>query len=57
MHFKIIRAKTKTQWDEAGEWVLLGDNTSGGRSADYIPLCWSLDFSLTPSLCLYTWPF
>jgi len=49
----------KAPWDESGERVLLGDNTGGGRSADYVPVCWSLDFSLTPSLCLYTytWPY
>jgi len=57
MHFKISRARMKAQWDEGGERVLLGDNTGGGRTADFVPLCWGLDFSLTPSLCLYTWPY
>jgi hypothetical protein len=45
----------KAQWDEGGERVLLGDNTDGGWSADHVPMFWSLDFSLTPSLCIYSY--
>jgi hypothetical protein len=47
----------KAQWEEGGERVLLGNNTGGGLSADHVPVSWSLDFSLIPSLCIYTWPY
>jgi hypothetical protein len=49
-------AVMKTQKDERGRRILLGDNTGGlgfRTPADPISVCWSLDFSWN-SLSVYT---